>query len=82
MNSFLQENEEFIALYKLCLNDDSLLNEPYNLDLLKQLSETTLGQKYASHMLSLNLNPNFYPAKLVKSEIDFLRQRLPKTHDI
>jgi len=54
-----------------------------SLEELKSLPEGTLGNLYASQLLSLNLSPDdLLPTEPVVSDDDYLELRLRQTHDI
>lgn len=54
----------------------------FDLDLLIQLPQGTLGRAYAEHMRGLGLDPYFFPQLPVTSDLDYVRVHLYETHDI
>ncbi len=52
------------------------------LETLLKLPEDSLGYHYATHLISLNFDPNFYRSIQVNSDTDYLLLRLRQTHDI
>lgn len=57
---------------------------PYDLDVLMQLPEGTLGRVYAEHMRRNKLDVVFYPPLEDKQDddISYMRKRARQTHDI
>lgn len=53
-----------------------------DLQALAKLPEGTLGRTYADHMITLGLDPYFYPKRDVKTDADYVRAALEETHDI
>ncbi|CCI05094.1 hypothetical protein MICAC_6650001 [Microcystis aeruginosa PCC 9443] len=47
------------------------------LETLLKLPEDSLGYHYATHLISLNFDPNFYRSIQVNSDTDYLLLRLP-----
>jgi ubiquinone biosynthesis protein Coq4 len=54
----------------------------YHLDKLQLLEPGSLGRAYADHMLSLQLNPDFYRHLEIKNDTAFVIMRLRQTHDL
>ncbi|WP_353846346.1 Coq4 family protein [Microcystis sp. M112S1] len=52
------------------------------LETLLKLSEDSLSYHYATHLIGLNFDPNFYRFIQVNSDTDYLLLRLRQTHDI
>jgi ubiquinone biosynthesis protein Coq4 len=52
------------------------------LETLLKLPEDSLGYHYATHLISLNFETNFYRSIQVNSDTDYLLLRLRQTHDI
>ncbi len=63
------------------IENRKLLNA-INLSELAKLPEGSLGYEYASHMLRLKLDPEFYRKREIKSEFDFIVMRMRQTHDL
>lgn len=55
---------------------------PYNLLELQKLPAGTLGRAYADHMISLNLDPNFYREIEIKNDVTYVMMRMRQTHDL
>jgi ubiquinone biosynthesis protein COQ4 len=54
----------------------------YDLAALKLLPNNTLGYHYAQHMISNNLDPDYYTDTVPVSPMHYLRLRIRKTHDV
>jgi ubiquinone biosynthesis protein Coq4 len=52
------------------------------LETLLKLREDSLGYHYATHLIKLNFDPDFYRQIQVNSDTDYLLLRLRQTHDI
>jgi len=59
-----------------------VLVEGYSLQTLSQLPKGTLGQVYAQHMLSNNLDPEFYRRPKVITDESYFFLRMRQTHDL
>lgn len=53
-----------------------------DLEALAKLPDGTLGRAYADHMITLGLDPYFYPKRIVKTDADYVRASLEEAHDI
>lgn len=71
-----------IQPYEAQLNSSNYFLKPIDLNYLKNLPPGTLGAVYAQHMLSNNLDPNFYgPMESLGAGTKFL-SRIRQTHDL
>lgn len=78
-----------VALQKLAQSEEALgiiktrkLLGSYDLHELQKLAPGTFGKAYADHMISLNLNPNFYPYMKMKNDTAYVIMRVRQTHDL
>jgi len=70
----------FRTLYES--GDKTLIEDPYNIDDLLALPERTLGYEFANHMKENRLSSEFYTHTNTATPMQYLRNRLLKTHDI
>ncbi len=61
---------------------DRKLLKPFHLLELQKLPEGTLGRVYADHMISSNLNPDFYKVVPIIDDQIFCMMRLRQSHDL
>jgi ubiquinone biosynthesis protein COQ4 len=78
-----------MAREKLAAQPESLqiiqsrkLMAPIDLKELQKLPEGTLGRVYADHMISNNLNPNFFKTFRITNDAVMVIMRLRQTHDL
>ena len=64
------------------LFERKLLQQPVDLHGLAKLPEGTLGRTYAEHMISRNLDQEFYRPLDIKDETSFYIMRIRQTHDL
>jgi ubiquinone biosynthesis protein Coq4 len=64
------------------LVEERYVGEPYDLDSLLQLPPGSLGWTYAKVLSTLNYDPQFYRRREINSDIDYINQRVRKTHDL
>jgi len=55
---------------------------PVDLRSLQQMPPGSLGRHYADHMLTLGLDPNFFPVRPLHSDADMIAMRMRQTHDL
>jgi ubiquinone biosynthesis protein Coq4 len=56
--------------------------ERYDVEEMLGLPEATLGGRYARHMKSLGLRPDFYDDVAARHKLHYLRLRVRQTHDV
>ncbi len=66
----------------IALIQNRKLMAPVNLQELQKLPPGTLGRIYADHMITNNLNPNFFKNMEITSDYIMAIMRLRQTHDL
>lgn len=56
--------------------------KPFNLKEMQKLPVGTVGRAFADHMISRNLDPDFYNVLEINSEETYAMMRLRQTHDL
>ena len=64
------------------LLDERYLGPEFNLDTLLQYPKGSLGWTYAKVLSTLHYDPEFYRKREIKPDVDYIPQRLRKTHDL
>jgi ubiquinone biosynthesis protein Coq4 len=89
VDSFLEtpQMEACIARFRALPEGAAMMDERYpplqpNIDRLAQLPPRTLGHSYASLILRLRYDPEFFRHRPIESEGQWLTQRIATTHDL
>ena len=64
------------------LLEERYLGPEFNLETLLQYPKDSLGWTYARVLSALNYDPQFYRKREIKTDVDYITQRLRKTHDL
>ncbi|MEM8782144.1 MAG: Coq4 family protein [Planctomycetota bacterium] len=59
-----------------------LRNAAYDMDMMRQLPEGTLGREFAHHLDLYDFDPQYYQVNEVKDDATYVLARIRETHDI
>lgn len=62
--------------------EERYIGEDLNLEKLLEMPPHSLGWTYAKVLSALNYDPQFYRARDIRSDIDYITHRIRKTHDL
>lgn len=62
--------------------EERYMGEEYDLEKMLEMPPHSLGWTYAKIMNALGYDPNFYRLREIESDVDYITNRVRKTHDL
>ncbi len=62
--------------------EERYMGEDYDLEKMLEMPPHSLGWTYAKVLAALGYDPNFYRLREIKSDVDYVTNRVRKTHDL
>lgn len=62
--------------------EERYMGEDYNLEKMLEMPPHSLGWTYAKVLTALGYDPNFYRLREIRSDVDYITNRVRKTHDL